>query len=62
MSLPYERDLIQSILTMDHPGTFSPEPRQHLRQLLSEILAPHTMICRGAPAGLLSGPSRLNVV
>src|ERR1044072_469590 len=42
MRLSRERNLIQPIFTMDHPRALSPKPRQHLRQLLSQVLAPHT--------------------
>src|SRR5215211_4280164 len=40
--LARERDLIQSIFTMHNPRTLSPEPDEHVRQLLAYVLVPYT--------------------
>src|SRR5687768_7815922 len=41
VSLSRQRDLIQTIFTMDHPRVLRPKRRQHVGEFLRQILAPY---------------------
>ena len=41
MRLSCQRDLVQTIFTMDHPRALRPERRQHVGKPFREVLSPH---------------------